>query len=370
MKLAWLDIRGLDDAKVVAEEAIHAGVHGLLTDDPKLLASLPPSVQRIGVATRTTEDALLDELRGAADVLVVEHGRISETELLRPADGGPDLGAYVTVDDHTSLELACFYASRVGWTVIDFTDPTKIPLEIVLAAADKAQGRTVTVVHDLEEARIVLGVLERGSDGVLLAPRGVGDATELAGLTRETTPSLQLEALEITGITHVGLGDRVCVDMCSHLGTDEGILLGSYASGMMLGCSETHPLPYMPTRPFRVNAGALHTYTLGPDNRTRYLSELTSGSDVLAVRTNGETRRVIVGRAKIETRPMLRIDAVSGSGVNVNLIVQDDWHVRVLGPQSEVHNVTDLKQGDRVAGTTLTEPRHVGYAVREFLLEK
>ncbi|MER7226585.1 3-dehydroquinate synthase II, partial [Streptomyces rubradiris] len=29
----------------------------------------------------------------------------------------------------------------------------------------------------------------------------------------------------------------------------------------------------MPTRPFRVNAAALHSYSLTPNNRTRYLAE-------------------------------------------------------------------------------------------------
>ena len=40
---------------------------------------------------------------------------------------------------------------------------------------------------------------------------------------------------------------------------------------MILCVSETHPLPYMPTRPFRVNAGAIHSYTLAgerPDPAT------------------------------------------------------------------------------------------------------
>jgi 3-amino-4-hydroxybenzoic acid synthase len=228
----------------------------------------------------------------------------------------------------------------------------------------------VTVVHDLEEARIVFDVLEKGSDGVLLTPHGVGDATELAGLAHSTTSTIEVEELVVTELRHVGLGDRVCVDTCSHLGTDEGILVGSYAHSMVLVSSETHPLPYMPTRPFRVNAGALHSYTLCPNNRTRYLSELESGSEVLAVRTNGQTRRVVVGRAKIESRPLLKIHARSRSGIEVDLIVQDDWHVRVLGPGTEVRNVTELTPGDVLVGFTLSEPRHVGYAVREFLLEK
>lgn len=371
MKLTWIDLRGAEEPKALAEEALHVGAHGVLTDDPVLLDNLPTSITRVGIATAETANAAADEIAAAADLMVIDHRRIDDWVSRRPTGADQtEVGAYVVVDDQTSLEAACTWASRTGYTVIDFTDPTKIPLEIVLAAADGAEGHAITVVHDLEEAEIVLGVLERGSDGVLLEPSTIGDATELVRLTQDATPALSLEPLDVVGITHIGLGDRVCVDTCSHLGTDEGILVGSYANGMVLASSETHPLPYMPTRPFRVNAGGLHSYTIGPNNRTRYLSELGAGSELLAVRTNGETRRVVVGRAKIETRPLLQIDARAPSGTAVNLIVQDDWHVRVLGPEQQVRNVTELCPQDQLAGYTLPQPRHVGYAVREFLLEK
>jgi 3-amino-4-hydroxybenzoic acid synthase len=369
MHLAWIDLRDTADPAAIAEEAIHIGAHGLLADDAELLGTLPPSVRRVGVVPAGADDAAVDAMAGSADILIFD-----PSDLPRRSNGSAprdtEVGAFVNVHDQASLDLASACASQAAWTVIDFKDPTKIPLEIVLAAADKADGRVITLVHDLEEARIVFDVLERGSDGALLTPQGVGDATELVALAQTPTESVQMQALEITEVSHLGLGDRVCVDTCSHLGLDEGILVGSYAHGMVLVSSETHPLPYMPTRPFRVNAGALHSYTLGLDNRTRYLSELESGSELLAVRTNGETRRVVVGRVKIESRPLISITARAPSGEEVNVIVQDDWHVRVLGPDAEVRNVTELRPGDKLAGSTLTEPRHVGYAVREFLLEK
>lgn len=369
MHLVWIDLRDAADPKAIAEEAMHVGAHGLLADDPELLGTLPPSVKRVGFVAAGADDARVDEMADTSDILIFDH-----TDLARRSNGAAprdtEVGAFVSVHDQESLDVASACASRAAWTVIDFKDPTKIPLEIVLAASDKAEGRVITLVHDLEEAGIIFDVLERGSDGALLLPQGVGDATELVALAQTPTSSLEMQALEVAHVSHLGLGDRVCVDTCSHLGLDEGILVGSYAHGMVLVSSETHPLPYMPTRPFRVNAGALHSYTLGPGNRTYYLSELKSGSELLAVRTNGETRRVVVGRVKIESRPLIRIHAQAPSGEEVNVIVQDDWHVRVLGPDAEVRNVTELKPGDKLAGSTLSEPRHVGYAVREFLLEK
>jgi 3-amino-4-hydroxybenzoic acid synthase len=126
----------------------------------------------------------------------------------------------------------------------------------------------------------------------------------------------------------------------------------------------------MPTRPFRVNAGAVMSYTLDAGGRTRYLTELVSGSTVLAVDVKGNTRVVTVGRAKIETRPLLLVDAVSDDGRHVNLILQNDWHVRVLGPGGTVLNSTELAEGDVVLGYLPTQDRHVGYPIAEFCREQ
>lgn len=366
MHLAWVDLTRAQDPVATAEEAVHAGVHGILTADPEVLASLPPSVSRVGLVRAGDEDDARDALAKHADVLVFER----EPDPARPITVEAELGVWVVVEDQASLDRANAAARRWPWTIVDFTDPTKIPLEIVLAAADRAEGRVVTVVHDVEEAEIVFDVLERGSDGVLLATTSVGEATQLAGAALSSSGQIGMTDMEVTEVRHVGLGERVCVDTCSHLLPDEGILVGSYAMSMILVSSETHPLPYMPTRPFRVNAGALHSYTLGPDNRTCYLSEVTSGTRLLAVRADGTTRLVTVGRAKIESRPLLELRGRSADGVAVDLIVQDDWHVRVLGPRAEVRNVTELAPGDLLAGSVLTDPRHVGYAVSEFLIEK
>jgi 3-amino-4-hydroxybenzoic acid synthase len=79
---------------------------------------------------------------------------------------------------------------------------------------------------------------------------------------------------------------------------------------------------------------------------------------------------VPLGRVKIETRPLLSIDAVGPGGVMVNLILQDDWHVRVLGPGGVVLNCTELERGSRLLGHLPTPDRHVGYPIDEFCLEK
>ncbi|GLV77324.1 3-dehydroquinate synthase II family protein [Streptomyces hygroscopicus] len=345
MKFAWIDLRTVPQARLesVVDAAIHTRMRGVLCDDEAVLESLPPTVTAVTTATVTEERQLRDL--------------------------GADTAGWVDVHDEPSLRLACAAAVTFPCTVVRFADPTKIPLEIVLAAADRAAGELVTVCADLEEAATVLDVLERGSDGVLLAPSDAAEVFALARLLEAGSEPLPLTTLTVDGIEHHGLGDRVCVDTCTHFAEDEGILVGSYSTGFILCCSETHPLPYMPTRPFRVNAGALHSYVLGPENRTNYLSELRSGSTTLAVNAEGRTRPVTVGRAKLESRPLLTITARSAEGVVVSLTVQDDWHVRVLGPGAKVHNVTELRPGDELLGYLATDQRHVGFPIGEFCRE-
>jgi 3-amino-4-hydroxybenzoic acid synthase len=419
MRFAWIDLREVPrpQLQAVVDAAVHARMAGVVSSDSELLATLPPTVTRVlaaadgaPAAVRKPGDRANDKAAdkggkdtkdtgskpsgttasgttspGATssatdadtgiDVLLRKFTTQEELDSLaaahRAAAGasGAPVAGFVDVRDDRTLRLSCAGAMALPYTVIHFADPTKIPLEIVLAAAESAEGQLVTVVGDLEEAAIVFDVLERGSDGILYAPRSADEVFALARLLQASTPQLELSTLTVESIRHVGLGDRVCVDTCSHFEEDEGILVGSYSSGFVLCCSETHPLPYMPTRPFRVNAGALHSYTLGPDNRTSYLSEVGSGSTLLAVGADGRTRRVVVGRAKLESRPLLEIRTHAEDGRLVSLTVQDDWHVRVLGPGGKVLNVTELRAGDELLGYLAQDKRHVGLPIGEFCKE-
>ncbi|GAA3608914.1 3-dehydroquinate synthase II [Nonomuraea rosea] len=367
MKLCWLDIRNADRAReAIVEEAIHQRVDAVVAADPDDLAALPPTVKKV---LFPLTESLPDKLE-IADLVIVDPDRHGDPAELARQYSDVEFGRFVEITDPDSLEEACRAARLDRWSVLSFRDPTKIPLEIVLAAAARSDGSVITQVADVEEAQIVFGVLEHGSDGVMLAPRAPGEATSLKAAAAVTLADLSLVELEVTAIRRVGMGERVCVDTCTQFRPDEGILVGSYSHGMILCCSETHPLPYMPTRPFRVNAGALHSYTLSEQGRTNYLSELSAGGKVLAVDSAGRARAVTVGRVKIESRPMLAIDAVAPSGVLVNLIVQDDWHVRVLGPGGTVLNVTDLAAGTKMLGHLPVEQRHVGYPIDEFCIEK
>ena len=367
MKICWLDVTDAGPLKqAVIEEALHQRVDAIVSDDLDDLRQLPPTVQKVFF---DRSGPLPDDVE-AADVVVVDPAVHGDPAVLAGAHPGTEFARFVEVIDAPTLEQACRTARTERWAVIEFRDPTKIPLEIVIAAADHASGSIITTVSDLREATIVFGVLEHGSDGVMMRPAAVGEATALLAAARSAAPQLELVELEITATASVGMGERACVDTCTYFREDEGILVGSHSKGMILCVSETHPLPYMPTRPFRVNAGAIHSYTLSGSERTNYLSELRAGGKVLAVDIKGQARLATIGRVKIESRPLLSIDAVAPNGQTVNLILQDDWHVRVLGPGGTVLNSTELRPGTKVLGYLPLADRHVGYPISEFCLEQ
>lgn len=366
MKQLWLDARDLGaTADAVRQEAIHCGYHAIVASDPADLDTLPPTVRRV-LAPGT---GIPDDL-GRADLVLVDPRVHGAPQALSARSGGRPFGSFIEVNDAEDLAAACASARRDDCTVVRFRHPSNIPLEIMLAAADRADGAIITVADRVDDALVHFSVLEHGPTGVMLRPEKPGEAGRLKDLVEDDSPQLSMAVLTVTGIEHVGTGERACVDTCTYFGVDEGILVGSRAKGMVLCVSETHPLPYMRLRPFRVNAGAVMSYTLIDQESTRYLSELSAGAGVLAVRADGRSRRVTVGRVKIERRPLLSINAVGEGGEQVNVIVQDDWHVRVMAPDGTVLNSTELRPGDRILGYLADRERHVGYPIDELCYEQ
>jgi 3-amino-4-hydroxybenzoic acid synthase len=156
------------------------------------LALLPPTVQKLLV----TEDGatLAAEADDVADVVLTQISTTAELDKLKlsAADRPDRSGAFVEVVDDPTLRVACAAAQALEYTVVKFRDPTKIPLEIVIAAADKSPGRLICEAGSLEEAGIIVDVLEKGSDGLLPAPKDADDIFGLTAVLASNTPDLDL----------------------------------------------------------------------------------------------------------------------------------------------------------------------------------
>ncbi|HIE34255.1 MAG TPA: 3-dehydroquinate synthase II, partial [Candidatus Altiarchaeales archaeon] len=211
--------------------------------------------------------------------------------------------------------------------------------------------------------------LEIGADGVLV-DSSIKEARKIKELIEEiSTEKLKLQTVEITGIKQVGMGDRVCIDTCSIFNVGEGMLVGSQSSALFLVHSETIETPYVATRPFRVNAGPVHAYTRMPDGSTKYLSELGAGDEILAVDWKGNTKAMVIGRLKIEKRPLILIEA-EFNGKKLKTLVQNAETIRLVDKKGKAVSVVDLKKGDEVLAYVEEKGRHFGIAVDESIEEK
>ena len=173
----------------------------------------------------------------------------------------------------------------------------------------------------------------------------------------------------MTSVTQSAMGDRVCVDTCSLFNVGEGMLIGSQSSSLFLVHSETIETPYVAKRPFRVNAGPVHAYTLLPNGKTKYLSELLAGDKVLAVDYQGNTSTLVVGRVKIEKRPLILVEA-EHKKTRFRTLLQNAETIRLVGKNGEPISVAKLKEGDKVLVRKESTGRHFGMQINESIEEK
>lgn len=245
-----------------------------------------------------------------------------------------------------------------------------IPLENLIAAVE---GKGITLLaeaKDLEDAVMLYGVLEKGMDGVIISPKGIEDLYRYADALLPP-PEVELVPAEVVEVKLVGMGERVCVDTSNMLKAGEGMLIGSFSNFLFLVHGETIGSKFTAPRPFRVNAGGVHNYILLPDGKTRYLSEISAGDEVLVVNHKGKGRRAVVGRAKVERRPLVLIRARAGESEGT-VILQYAETIMVVSEDGNPLAVSDLKKGDKVLAYVPGRPkgRHFGMAVDEFILEK
>jgi 3-dehydroquinate synthase II len=282
-------------------------------------------------------------------------------------NGGPSVG-YVRVTGEAYESFAEAVARAADHTIVVGTDWQIIPLENLIARIG-AETSLVAGVTSADEARTAYETLQLGAEGVLLDTDDPDEIRKTVAV-RDSLDSetLDFQWAEVTAIEQTGSADRVCIDTGSLFDDDEGMLVGSMSRGLFFVHAETADSPYVESRPFRVNAGAVHAYARAPDGETNYLSELTSGDRVQVVNVNGVTDEAIVGRSKIERRPMFRIQATVGDD-RVETLLQNAETIK-LHTRDGRKAVTDLDVGDEVLVHYEEDARHFGEAVEESIIER
>ena len=261
-------------------------------------------------------------------------------------------------------------ASQAGadFVIVEAEDWKIIPLENVIAKLHKSNTKVYTTIKNAEETRTMFSVLELGVDGVIFSTDNEKEVDELRNYLEAFV--FPIKSAKILDVKDVGTGERVCVDTTSMLQVGEGMLIGSRSNFLFLIHNESVGSSFTSPRPFRVNAGAVYCYTVMPDGKTKYLSEIEAGSEVLIVKNNGSSRRVTVGRSKIETRP-LRLIRADTEGETGTIILQNAETIRFIKSDGTLLPVTDARVGDEIL-CYIKPPsgRHFGMEVKEFIVEK
>jgi 3-dehydroquinate synthase II len=330
MRKIWVKVDPWD--KTMVTTALEGGADGVMVP-----SGFTEKVKALGKIETISEDGDL---------------KIGEDVIFYDIKSGDDEEEIVKLSQNKRVILKCR-----DWTII--------PLENLIAKG----ADVIAQVHSLEEAKTAFGILEKGVHHILFNPTDVIELKTALSALRTIEDQIPLESAEITAIQPVGMGDRVCVDTCTSMTAGQGILVGNSSSALFLVHAESISNPYVAPRPFRVNAGPVHAYTRIPGGKTKYLSELSAGDQVLIVDFKGNTTTGTVGRLKIEKRPLMLVTATIGDK-QVTTLLQNAETIRLTHPEGKAVSVVNLKPGDKVLLAVEEHGRHFGHKIEETITEK
>jgi len=383
----WLkaddEVGDWEDRKRRITAGLEAGVDWVLVDQHDV--ERVRELGEVNIAAFAGDDVHVMEaetdVHDADATIVGKHGEGDGTVDLPPdLSGSADLsalrrdetgskGGYVRIFDQDYEAFAEEVARNAAYTIVVGMDWQIIPLENLIARIGE-ETTLIAGVRSADEARTAYETLEIGADAVLLDTDDPGEIRDTVEARDEAgREQLDLQWAELANIEQTGSADRVCIDTGSLMEHDEGMLVGSMSRGLFFIHAETAESPYVASRPFRVNAGAVHAYVRCPGGGTSYLSELSSGDEVQIVDIEGNTRESIVGRSKIEKRPMFRVQAETEDGDRIETLLQNAETIKVHTRDGRTA-VTDLEAGDELLIYYDDTARHFGEAVEESIIEK
>lgn len=334
-----------------------------------LYESVPYSHEDITLALECGVDALIVPTANIATA-----SALSRTPVLC-AENFQSLTLHSKADEQVAAEqLAIGQGVRLAkpWGVI--------PVENLLAVQPEASlYRTPTNipafkglaldVASASEAALAATILEKGVQAIIVLPTGISELHSICNELHDKLPNIKLDEAVITELTPVGMGHRVCIDTLSILEGGQGMLVGNSAAFTFLVHAETEQNEYVAARPFRVNAGAAHSYLLLPNDKTCYLEELTPGQELVVINAKGQSQKAVAGRIKTERRPLLMIKARSANGQEGVVFLQNAETIKLISPEGKALSLASLQTGDKILCHLDTAGRHFGMRVEETIQE-
>uniref|UniRef100_A0A7S3V4H9 3-dehydroquinate synthase n=1 Tax=Chaetoceros debilis TaxID=122233 RepID=A0A7S3V4H9_9STRA len=380
MMQIWWDGRDIDNEKsnTQASDNIPAFLRFQLAEDPDVLLmtehSSRPEVFSVDEGNVITDKIPIFKMDSKKDTF--------ESGIVLDSKTGNTVGKLVDLEDAAGQDEAMAALGSVEWIVVQTSVATNwqmIPAENLIAAAQASGTKLAFCIDKVGNVGGLSRALELGVDALCVNAAIANDNLwrEAFEARRERNKNVDSVPDNISTLSNANLpvvvvgkcwrreiqgtilADRICVDFVQMLLPEEGIWVGSSAKIKVLVLSEAASSLYVPTRPFRVNAGPVHSYVLMSDNTTKYLSELQPGDQVEVYNAiNGNSRSVAVGRLKQEIRPcvLVELEAVSGDDIKVKhhsgqVFLQQAETVRLAQEKGSFIRVTDLESISIVGGT-------------------
>jgi 3-dehydroquinate synthase II len=330
MKRIW--VKAIPWKKEIALAAIETGADALWVP-----SGMGSEVRKMGIIPTVAEDG---DLILGRDVVEMEVREKKDEERI------------------ITLSLSKKVVVRNGdWTII--------PLENLLSRTNNL----FVEIDGIKEGQTALGILEKGVDGVVINNADPNSVRHIIRALKEKGEKFDLVSVKVKRIEPLGLGDRVCIDTCSSMVLGEGMLVGNSSQALFLVHSESVENPFVNTRPFRVNAGPVHAYIRLIHRQTKYLSEVRSGDQVPVVNFEGKSYPAIVGRAKVEKRPLVLVEAEE-KNQNISVILQNAETITLTQPDGKAVSLVDLQEGSEVLVYREKAGRHFGIQIDETIIER
>jgi len=220
---------------------------------------------------------------------------------------GKTVAGYVVIRNKKYEQFATEMGRVCDYLIAIGTDWKVIPLENLIASLFDEDVVIMAGVQNSEEAKLAIETLEHGADGVLIDTDDPSEIKRIVGVVeRAGTSAVPLQTARVTAVKPVGMGDRVCVDTC-------------------------------------------------------YL--------VTTVNAKGEQKDAIVGRVKIERRPLTLVEAEVDGNV-IKTLLQNAETIKLVGADGAPISIANLKIGDEVLVHFEDSARHFGMKIDETIIEK
>eukprot|EP00913_Durusdinium_trenchii_P010739 g10074.t2 len=220
-------------------------------------------------------------LPGRRDVIVGVGGKVSDCD-------GREMGVVFVGSAGEVHKHALEVMGQVEWVILQADQ--LVPSDALLAASTRHGTRLAVVLSDEQHLLDFEPALPRTGALIVTDEEMLSKAivhrmalnkseslmlnTVCGGIFLPAAEELKLVTVESVEVIH-GCLEQIYLDMINMLQSGEGALVGSTAKALCFIHADAGG------RAFRINAGPVHAYVALPDGRTKYLSDVEAGDQIL-----------------------------------------------------------------------------------------